>query len=215
MFLDRGHLRNTGGGFTSRPADPQESVWRVQEVLRISRTECSRPSLSLLRAVVSLGAALSCNGSNAQVLEEMLTLIDRSKSVDSEVLAEIMESHVRRQGYQALADMAAKVPGSLRSKMRTTLATAAAQSRNLSESLGHWRLLPSVSKGPPRLPSCFPWHSSGRRCAYGFIREAPSLARFWIETQAQKIPNIAWCGVAAPTRVSANVTLVWVSRGKT
>ena len=99
------------------------------------------------------GCRGALNGSNSQLLEEMLTLIDPSVSVDAEALADIMELHERRQNYQAVADTAARVPGLLTSKMRATLATAAAQSGNVSESLSHLRLLPSDGKGRPCLVS--------------------------------------------------------------
>jgi hypothetical protein len=104
---------------------------------------------SLLQAVVALASVLSRNRSNADVLEGVMALIGEAESVDEEVLAEIMELHLRRQDCQAVSKAAARVPGELTSKMRATLATAAAQSGNLSESLDHLRLLPSLDKGHP------------------------------------------------------------------
>merc|ERR1719284_793780 len=104
---------------------------------------------SLLQAVVGLASVLSRNRSNADVLEGVMALILEAQSVDEEVSAEIMELHLRRQDYQAVSEAAARVPAELTSKMRATLATAAAQSGNLSESLDHLRLLPSLDKGRP------------------------------------------------------------------
>ena len=81
---------------------------------------------TLLQAVVALASVLSRNRSKADVLEGAMALIEEAQSADAEVLAEIME-YLRRGEYQAVSEAAARVPGELTSKMRATLATAAAQ----------------------------------------------------------------------------------------
>ena len=81
----------------------------------------------LLQAVVALASVLSRNRSKAGVLEGAMALIEEAQSADAEVLAEFMELHLRRGEYQAVSEAAARVPGELTSKMRATLATAAAQ----------------------------------------------------------------------------------------
>ena len=94
---------------------------------------------ALLQAVVALRSVLSRNRSKADVLEGAMALIEDAQSADVEVLAEVMELHLRRGEYQAVSEAAARVPGELTSKVRATLATAAAQ-------CGY---LPSLDKGHP------------------------------------------------------------------
>ena len=86
---------------------------------------------ALLQAVVALSSVLSRNRSKADVLEGAMALIEEAQSAD----AEIMEFG----DYQAVSEAAARVPGELASKMRATLATAAA----------HCGYLPSLGKGHP------------------------------------------------------------------
>ena len=81
----------------------------------------------LLQAVGDLASVLSHNRSKADVLEGVMALIEEAQSAVGELLAEIMELHLRRGDYQAASEAAARVPGELTSKMRATLATAAAQ----------------------------------------------------------------------------------------
>ena len=71
--------------------------------------------------------------------------------------------------------MATKVLDSLTSKMRTTPATAAAQSRTLSESLGHLRLLPSIGKAPP--------------CSYAKEKQVCIVSTWWIERTTTSTPR--------------------------
>ena len=72
---------------------------------------------------MALASGLSRNRSNAEVLEVVIALIDEARFVDSVVLAEISELHLRRRGYQTVSETAAQVPGEL---ISTTLATAQA-----------------------------------------------------------------------------------------
>ena len=51
------------------------------------------------------------------------------------MLVEIMELQERRQNYLGMADLAARVPDALVSRVPATLATAAAQSGNVSDLL--------------------------------------------------------------------------------
>ena len=142
------------------------------------------------------GCRAASNGSNAQLLKGMLTLIDQSVSGDAEVLAVFMELHERRQNYQAVADTAARVPGLLTSKMRATPATAAAQS-GTCPSLWATRVCAARRYGVP--VSCVQFHRrqdpgprSGRRCACGSSRGAHSLARH-PRTRTRGQPRVCGC----------------------
>ena len=65
---------------------------------------------TLLQAVVALASVLSRNRSKADVLEGAMALIEEAQSVDAEVLAEIMELHLRRGEYQAVSGCARHSP---------------------------------------------------------------------------------------------------------
>ena len=68
---------------------------------------------SSLQVVVHLTSVLSCNRTNAEVLEEVMALISGTDSVDAEMVAEIMDLSLRREDHQAASEATARVPGEL------------------------------------------------------------------------------------------------------
>jgi len=120
------------------------SADEVVEEVRLAWDSCP----DLLQAVMALPSVLSRQGSNTKVVQGIQNLIDeKAQSGDPQVLAEILDVHMRRRDYRAVSLLAERVTGVLTSEVRCTFAAAAANCGSLPEALGHLRLLPSPQVG--------------------------------------------------------------------